>query len=160
MITDSLLQWRDRTGLTPVFLFILLSTRTYIKYLIFNITVHKTTVNTIYKKNSPHFCLLTTIFYFLGYTQDSYWFGPSHLGYYDLCWLLCVQRCFMQWLPLSRHNAQASLGTTRFFLSTHLPHLSCMIPCSYLASIWRATLPSCITSYKISVRQTSDLPMS
>ena len=51
MITDSLLQWRDRTGLTPVSLFILLSTRTYIKYLIiFNITVHKTTVNTIYKK--------------------------------------------------------------------------------------------------------------
>ena len=65
----------------------------------------------------------------------------------------------MQWLPLSRRTAQTSLGTTRFFLSIHLPHLSCMIPCSYWASIWNATLPSCITSYKISVRQTRDLPV-
>ena len=65
----------------------------------------------------------------------------------------------MQWLPLSRRTAQTSLGTTRFFLSIHLPHLSCMIPCSYWASIWCATLPSCITSYKISVRQTRDLPV-
>ena len=45
-------------------------------------------------------------------------------------------------------------------ISIRLPHLSCMIPCSYWASIWRATLPSCITSYKISVRQTRDLPVS
>ena len=66
----------------------------------------------------------------------------------------------MQWLPLSRHIAQTSLGTTRFFLSIHLPHLSCMIPCSYWASICCATLPSCITSYEISVRQTRDLPVS
>ena len=60
----------------------------------------------------------------------------------------------MQWLPLSRHIAQTSLGTTRFFLSIHLPHLSCMIPCSYWASTWLAVLPSCMTSYEISVRQT------
>ena len=97
---------------------------------------------------------------FLGHTQDSYWFGPSPLGYYDLCWLLCVQHCFMQWLPLSRHTAQTSLGTTRFFLSIHLPHLSCMIPCSYRASTWLAALPTCMTSYEISVRQTRDLPVS
>ena len=97
---------------------------------------------------------------FLGHTQDSYWFVPSSLDYYDLCWLLCVQHCFMQWLPLSRRTAQTSLGTTRFFLSIHLSHLSCMIPCSYWASTWIAVLPSCITSYEISVRQIRDLRVS
>ena len=66
----------------------------------------------------------------------------------------------MQWLPLSRHTAQTSLGTTRFFLSIHLPHLSCMIPCSYWALTWVAVLPTCMTSYEISVRQTRDLPVS
>ena len=65
----------------------------------------------------------------------------------------------MQWLPLSRHTAQTSLGTTRFFLSIHLPHLSRMIPCSYWALTWSAALPSCITLYEISVRQTRDLPV-
>ena len=65
----------------------------------------------------------------------------------------------MQWLPLSRRTAQTSLGTTRFFLSIHLPHLSCMIPCSYWALTWIAALPSCITLYEISVRQTRDLPV-
>ena len=103
---------------------------------------------------------------FLGHTQDSYWFSPLPrtelvpFGYYDLCWLLCVQHCFMQWLPLSRHIAQTSLGTTRFFLSIHLPHLSYMIPCSYWVSTCGAVLPSCMTSYEISVRQTRDLPVS
>ena len=103
---------------------------------------------------------------FLGHTQDSYWFGPSPrtelvpFGYYDLCWLLCVQHCFMQWLPLSKRTAQTSLGTTRFFLSIHLPHLSCIIPCSYWALTWVAVLPTCMTSYEISVRQTRDLPVS
>ena len=66
----------------------------------------------------------------------------------------------MQWLPLSRRTAQTSLGTTRFFLSIHLPHLSCMIPCSYWALTWVAVLPTCMTSYEISVRQTRDLPVS
>ena len=65
----------------------------------------------------------------------------------------------MQWLPLSRRTAQTSLGTTRFFLSIHLPHLSRMIPCSYWALTWCAALPSCITLYEISVRQTRDLPV-
>ena len=65
----------------------------------------------------------------------------------------------MQWLPLSRHTAQTSPGTTRFFLSIHLPHLSYMIPCSYWASTCIAALPSCITLYEISVRQTRDLPV-
>ena len=64
----------------------------------------------------------------------------------------------MQWLPLSRRTAQTSLGTTRFFLSIHLPHLSRRIPCSYWALTWVAVLPSCITLYEISVRQTRDLP--
>ena len=65
----------------------------------------------------------------------------------------------MQWLPLSKRTAQTSLGTTRFFLSIHLPHLSRMIPCSYWALTWSAALPSCITLYEISVRQTRDLPV-
>ena len=65
----------------------------------------------------------------------------------------------MQWLPLSRRTAQTSLGTTRFFLSIHLPHLSRRIPCSYWALTWVAVLPSCITLYEISVRQTRDLPV-
>ena len=59
-----------------------------------------------------------------------------------------------------KHTAQTSLGTTRFFLSIHLPHLSCMIPCSYWALTWVAVLPTCMTSYEISVRQTRDLPVS
>ena len=65
----------------------------------------------------------------------------------------------MQWLPLSRRTAQTSLGTTRFFLSIHLPHLSYLIPCSYWASTCIAALPSCMTLYEISVRQTRDLPV-
>ena len=65
----------------------------------------------------------------------------------------------MQWLPLSRHTSQTSPGTTRFFLSIHLPHLSYLIPCSYWASTCIAALPSCMTLYEISVRQTRDLPV-
>ena len=34
-----------------------------------------------------------------------------------------------------------------------------MIPCSYWALTWIAALPSCITLYEISVRQTRDLPV-
>ena len=33
-----------------------------------------------------------------------------------------------------------------------------MIPCGYRASTWVAALPSCMTLYVISVRQTRDLP--
>ena len=65
----------------------------------------------------------------------------------------------MQWLPLSRHSAQTSLGTTRFFLSIHPLHLPYMIPCSYRASACKAVLPSCMAFYVISVRQTGDLPV-
>ena len=65
----------------------------------------------------------------------------------------------MQWLPLSRHSAQTSPGTTRFFLSIHLLHLPYMIPCSYRASACKAVLPSCMAFYVISVRQTGDLPV-
>ena len=95
-----------------------------------------------------------TLFLFCGRRSDRIkgllWMGDG--------FLLLYKR--IEWLPLSKHTAQTSLGTTRFFLSIHLPHLSCMIPCSYWASIWHATLPPCITSYEISVRQTRDLPMS
>ena len=62
-------------------------------------------------------------------------------------------------LLLSELSTQTSLGTTRFLLSIYLPHLSCTIPCSYWASTWMAALPSYITSYVISVRQTRDLPI-
>ena len=65
----------------------------------------------------------------------------------------------MQWLPLSRHTAQTSLGTTRFFPSIYLPHLLHMIPCSYWALSCLADLPSCTAFYTISVRQTRDLPV-
>lgn len=54
---------------------------------------------------------------------------------------------------------QISLGTTRFFPSIYLPHLSRMIPCSYWASACKAVLPSCITSYAVSVRQARGLPV-
>ena len=72
---------------------------------------------------------------------------------------MCVQHYFIQWLPLSRHTAQTSPGTTRFFLSIYLPHLFRMIPCSYWASACCAVLPSYETLYVISVRQTRDLPV-
>ena len=65
----------------------------------------------------------------------------------------------MQWLPLSKHTAQTSPGTTRFFLSIHPLHLPCTIPCSYRASACKAVLPSCMAFYVISVRQTRDLPV-
>ena len=65
----------------------------------------------------------------------------------------------MQWLPLSKHTAQTSPGTTRFFLSIHLLHLPYMIPCSFRASACKAVLPSCMAFYVISVRQTGDLPV-
>ena len=65
----------------------------------------------------------------------------------------------MQWLPLSKHTAQTSPGTTCFFLSIHLLHLPYMIPCSFRASACKAVLPSCMAFYVISVRQTRDLPV-
>ena len=65
----------------------------------------------------------------------------------------------MQWLPLLKHTAQTSPGTTRFFLSIHPLHLPYMIPCSYRASACKAVLPSCMAFYVISVRQTGDLPV-
>ena len=61
-------------------------------------------------------------------------------------------------LSLSGHSAQISPGITRFFPSIHLPHLSHMIPCSYWASACVAVLPSCVTSYVVSVRQARGLP--
>ena len=54
---------------------------------------------------------------------------------------------------------QISPGTTRFFPSIYLPHLSRMIPCSYWASACRAVLPSCETFYVVSVRQARGLPV-
>ena len=54
---------------------------------------------------------------------------------------------------------QVSPGTTRFFLSIYLPHLSLVIPCSYWASVCYAVLPSRKTLYVISFRQTRDLPV-
>jgi hypothetical protein len=54
---------------------------------------------------------------------------------------------------------QISPGTTRFFPSIYLPHLSRMIPCSYWASACQAVLPSCETFYVVSVRQARGLPV-
>ena len=54
---------------------------------------------------------------------------------------------------------QISPGTTRFFPSICLPHLSRMIPCSYWVSACLAVLPSCVTSYVVSVRQARGLPV-
>ena len=62
-------------------------------------------------------------------------------------------------LLLSRLPMQTSSGTHTFFHSIYLPHLPCMIPCSYWASSCTADLPSYIASYVISVRQTRALPM-
>ena len=72
----------------------------------------------------------------------------------------CVFSIALQpWLLLSEHSTQTSLGTTRFLLSIYLPHLSCTIPCSYWASTCSAALPSYMTSYVVSVRQTGGLPV-
>ena len=62
-------------------------------------------------------------------------------------------------LSLSGHTTQISPGTTRFFPSIYLPHLSRMIPCSYWALACEAVLPSCVTSYVVSVRQARGLPV-
>ena len=74
----------------------------------------------------------------------------------DFCAFSTVSR---RCLLLSERSAQISPGTTRFFPSIHLPHLSRMIPCSYWASACVAVLPSCVTSYVVSVRQAGGLPM-
>ena len=63
-----------------------------------------------------------------------------------------------RWLLLSEPIVQISPGTTRFFSSIYLPHLSHMIPCSYWALACVAVLPSCVTSYAIPVRQARGLP--
>ena len=77
----------------------------------------------------------------------------------DSCAFSTASLSLVQWLPLSKRSTQVSPGTTRFFLSIDLPHLSRMIPCSYRASACLAVLPSHETLYVISVRQTRDLPM-
>jgi len=74
----------------------------------------------------------------------------------DFCALSAASR---QRLFLSERFAQISPGTTRFFPSIHLPHLSRMIPCSYWALACVAVLPSCVTSYVVSVRQARGLPV-
>ena len=73
----------------------------------------------------------------------------------DFCALSAASQ---QRLFLSERFAQISPGTTRFFPSIHLPHLFRMIPCSYWASACVAVLPSCVTSYVVSVRQARGLP--
>ena len=75
----------------------------------------------------------------------------------DFCMFSAV---FLIWprLLLSERSMQISPGTTRFFPSIYLPHLSRMIPCSYWASACRAVLPSCETFYVVSVRQARGLP--
>ena len=90
---------------------------------------------------------------------------PLYCSHSGLLWPLltparsALPRFLVQWLLLSKHSAQVSPGTTRFFLSIHLPHLSPVIPCSYWASACYAVLPSRKTLYVISVRQTGDLPV-
>ena len=74
----------------------------------------------------------------------------------DFCALSAASQ---QRLFLSERFAQISPGTTRFFPSIHLPHLFRMIPCSYWASACMAVLPSCVTSYVVSVRQARGLPV-
>ena len=74
----------------------------------------------------------------------------------DFCVFSNTLRC---WLLLSERITQTSLGTTRFFLSICLPHLSLVIPCSYWASACYAVLPSRKTLYVISFRQTRVLPV-
>ena len=54
---------------------------------------------------------------------------------------------------------QISPGTTRFFPSIYLPHLSTAIPCSYWALACQAVLPLQSTLYVISVRQARGLPV-
>ena len=72
----------------------------------------------------------------------------------------CAFSVIFRWrLLLSEHFAQISPGTTRFFPSIYLPHLSRVIPCSYWASACMAVLPSRVTSYVVSVRQARGLPV-
>ena len=91
---------------------------------------------------------------------DSVLHLSATMTFADSCAFSTALLLLVQWLPLSKRSTQVSLGTTRFFLSIHLPHLSCIIPCSYWALTWVAVLPTCMTSYEISVRQTRDLPVS
>ena len=74
----------------------------------------------------------------------------------DFCVFNNTLRCCL--LP-SKHSTQTSSGTHTFFHSICLPYLLCMIPCSYWASSCMEDLPSYITSYMISVRQTGALPV-
>ena len=76
----------------------------------------------------------------------------------DFCMFSAV---FLIWprLLLSERSMQISPGTTRFFPSIYLPHLSRMIPCSYRVSACSAVLPSCETFYVVSVRQARGLPV-
>jgi len=82
-----------------------------------------------------------------------------------LLWPLLTSACsapprfLVRCLLLSEHSTQISPGTTRFFPSIYLPHLSHMIPCSYWALACWAVLPSCVTSYVVSVRQARGLPV-
>ena len=82
-----------------------------------------------------------------------------------LLWPLLTSACsapprfLVRCLLLSERSMQISPGTTRFFPSICLPLLSRMIPCSYWASACMAVLPSCVTSYVISIRQARGLPV-
>ena len=64
-----------------------------------------------------------------------YWFSPSLVFFQgtmasaDFCAFSTVF-IVLPWLRLSARPAQTSPGTTRFFPSIYLPHLSRMIPCT------------------------------
>ena len=78
----------------------------------------------------------------------------------DFCAFSAVFLIWPQLLGfLPELSAQTSPGTTRFFPSIYLPHLSPRIPCSYWASACYAVLPSWMTFYVVSVRQARGLPV-
>ena len=92
---------------------------------------------------------------YLGTPVDSVLHLPATMTSADFCALSGALR---HRLLLSGLPAQTSPGTTRFFPSICLPHLSRTVPCSYRASACIAVLPRCGTLYVVSVRQAGGLP--
>jgi len=65
----------------------------------------------------------------------------------DFCMLSTVSSPCSVFAPF-RAYIQISPGIHTFFLSIRLPHLPCMIPCSYRALACMAVLPSCMASMR------------
>ena len=121
--------------------------------------------------------IMNCFVHFFQIGKDLYYFVYSYstLSLFRISYINCASCCTFFFQPATFNHIQQNRSWYCFFYFTiivkgtntelflfscsTLPHLSRIIPCSYWASTCIAALPSCMTLYEISVRQTRNLPV-